>query len=80
MRKSRAGKVIDKTSEAWAREKARSFAGVYLKRGKIQRAPCEQCGFEPAQMFHADYSDPLAIRWLCRGHLLEAHRNKKAGD
>jgi hypothetical protein len=46
---------------------------VYLKRGKLTRQPCEVCG-AVAQMHHDDYSKPLEVRWLCRGHHLEHHR------
>ena len=54
------------TPEQRLRDNARSYAGVYLRRGLIQRQPCEQCSALKAQMLHEDYSKPLAIRWVCR--------------
>jgi hypothetical protein len=51
---------------------ARAKAGVYLRRGKLERFPCEVCG-APAQMHHDDYSRPLEVKWLCRAHHLERH-------
>lgn len=50
---------------------ARSMAGVYLRRGKLTRQPCEGCGGH-AEMHHDDYDKPLEVRWLCRRcHLAE---------
>ena len=51
---------------------ARSYAHVYIKRGKIERKGCELCG-EPAECHHDDYSKPTLVRWLCRIHHLELH-------
>lgn len=58
--------------EAKRRDTARHIAGVYLRRGKLTRGPCEVCG-ELAEMHHDDYSKPLAVRWLCREHHLQHH-------
>ena len=53
------------SGEARRRMNARSYAGTYIKRGKIKREPCSKCGEPKAQMHHADYSKPLQIEWLC---------------
>lgn len=52
---------------------ARAYVHVYLKRGKIQRGPCEVCGNPDTQSHHDDYSKPLEIRWLCREHHLNEY-------
>lgn len=52
---------------------ARSYANVYLKRGKLKKQPCAVCGSEKSQMHHEDYTKPLLVRWLCRKHHLELH-------
>jgi len=52
---------------------ARSYANEYLRRGKIQRKPCEQCGAPKSEMHHEDYTKPLQVRWLCRKHHMELH-------
>jgi ribosomal protein S27AE len=55
------------------KDNARSYANVYLKRGKIVRGPCERCGGSPAEMHHDDYGRPLDVRWLCRRCHLDEH-------
>ena len=58
-----------------AKANARSYANNYLKRGKIVRQPCAECGTEPAQMHHPDYTLPLTVIWLCAPCHQELHRN-----
>lgn len=55
------------------KDNARSYANVYLRRGKLVRQPCECCGNSKAQMHHPDYSEPLKIQWLCRPCHLDLH-------
>lgn len=65
------------TPEQRLKDNCRSYAGVYLRRGKLERKPCEVCG-EKAQMHHNDYSKPLEVTWLCRKHHLELHAKESA--
>lgn len=58
------------------RDIARSYAFVYLSKGKIERKNCEVCG-EKAQMHHNDYKKPLEVQWLCRKHHLDLHSKNK---
>jgi hypothetical protein len=62
------------TDEQRQKANARSYANVYLRRGYITRGSCEVCGDTNAEMHHDDYSKPTEIRWLCRVHHLEHHR------
>jgi len=48
------------------KDNCRSYAQVYLKRGKIQRLPCVTCASPQSQMHHEDYTKPLTIVWMCR--------------
>jgi len=48
------------------KDNCRSYAQVYLKRGKIQRLPCVTCASPRSQMHHEDYTKPLTIVWMCR--------------
>lgn len=45
-----------------------------IKSGVLVREPCEICGKERVDAHHDDYSEPLNVRWLCRGHHLKLHR------
>ena len=56
------------------KDNARSYAGVYLRRGKLDRKPCVICGSVNTQMHHEDYSKPLDVVWLCRECHMELHR------
>lgn len=62
------------SAEQRVRDAARSQAGVYLKRGQIQRKPCEVCG-DRAEMHHPDHEQPRFVAWLCREHHLAWHRH-----
>ena len=54
-----------------------AFASA-LKRGLVERQPCEVCGAEPADAHHHDYQRPLAVTFLCRRHHCQLHsRDKK---
>lgn len=74
MRKTRLGHS-DLKPQAKLKANCRAYANTYVRRGQIKKQPCEICG-ELAQMHHEDYSKPLEIKWLCRKHHLELHRNK----
>ncbi len=54
-----------------------AFASA-LKRGLVERRPCEVCGSEPADAHHDDYQRPLAVTFLCRRHHRRLHA--KGGD
>jgi hypothetical protein len=55
-----------RTDENRRKDRCRSYARAYLKRGKLERKSCERCGSSTAQMHHADHSKPLEVTWLCR--------------
>lgn len=48
------------------RDIARSHACVGVKRGVIERMPCEKCGESKAEMHHPDHELPRVVVWLCR--------------
>ncbi len=62
------------TLEQKLKATARSYAGVYKRRGKIILQACEACGSEKTEMHHDDYARPLDVRWLCRECHLDTHR------
>jgi hypothetical protein len=55
------------------KDSARSYAGVYKRRGKLVPQPC-QCGAPIVEMHHPDYAKPLEVEWTCRPCHLEIHR------
>jgi hypothetical protein len=63
-----------------AREAARSALARAIESGKVARASaCGACGArptrrDPLEAHHADYSRPLAVRWLCRSCHRAKHR------
>jgi hypothetical protein len=52
---------------------ARSILAGAVRRGKVNRLPCEVCGNPKSEAHHEDYSKPLEVIWLCREHHLERH-------
>lgn len=70
-------KHTELSQEARKKANARAYAKEYLKRGKIKKEPCSECGSQESQMHHEDYDKPLEVIWLCRKHHLELHRLKE---
>ena len=64
------------TGEQRRKDNARSYAGVYLRRGKITKKTCQECGSTDSEMHHPDYDRPLLVWWLCRPCHLALHRGE----
>ena len=47
-----------------------------IRRGILKREPCIKCGNLKVEGHHEDYSQPLVVTWLCKKHLLGAHKGK----
>lgn len=71
MRDWRKGRAL--SPEARRKDNCRSYAGQYLRRGKIKREPCKSCGSSESQMHHPDYTKPLLVEWMCRPCHLREH-------
>lgn len=54
----------------------RATTNRYIKAGFLIRKPCEICGKEKTDAHHDDYWQPLKVRWLCRKHHNEHHRQE----
>jgi ribosomal protein S27AE len=57
--------------------RARSQTHDAMKRGKLIRQPCEQCGEAKSQAHHDDYSKPLDVRWLCHPCHVAHHKGER---
>lgn len=45
----------------------RAYTNVLIRRGKLQRGPCSDCGSTVnVEAHHEDYSKPRDVRWICR--------------
>lgn len=70
-------KVRPDTNPSNFKSNARAYANCYLRRGKIKREPCLNCGDVKSQMHHADYKNPLDVIWVCRKCHMEIHKSAK---
>ncbi len=61
------------------KDRARSYANVYFRRGKLAAEPCK-CGSYDVEKHHPDYSKPLQVIWLCRDCHLALHQAEKSGS
>lgn len=73
--KEQAKKYRKKKKLQCSPEKRRAHCKIrkMIKRGKLQRKPCEKCGNPNSQAHHDDYSKPRDVRWLCQFHHSELH-------
>lgn len=61
------------------RYRARNTVDYAVKKGTLIRLPCEVCGDPKSQAHHDDYSQPLAVRWLCFKHHREVAHGQIVG-
>ena len=61
-------------STSWQKIRARWRLQNAIRRGRLERLPCEVCGAK-AQAHHDDYSKPLDVRWLCKLHHEQVHHS-----
>jgi hypothetical protein len=45
--------------------------------GILEKTPCEICGNPTTEGHHDDYNKPLEVRWLCKKHHVEYHKQQK---
>lgn len=64
------------------KETARQAVKRAVRRGELERGPCEHASGECSgrvQAHHDDYAKPLVVRWLCPLHHAAEHRATIAG-
>lgn len=70
-------KITKMTPEQMFKDRVRSYANVYKRRGKLIPQPCP-CGSSNVEMHHPDYSRPLAVIWMCRPCHMAEHRTRSS--
>lgn len=58
--------------------RARMVLNQAVRRGHVERMPCEICGDAKVDGHHEDYSKPLEVMWLCRKHHTDLHILQRA--
>ena len=58
---------------------AHKLVAAAIRRGDLTRMACEVCGNPLTDAHHEDYDRPLDVRWLCRKHHRDAHRDLPPG-
>lgn len=56
---------------------AHILVGNHLRDGKIIKEPCEVCGELEVDAHHDDYEKPFEVRWLCKKHHAEHHKQER---
>ncbi|TBH09920.1 hypothetical protein [Rhizobium leguminosarum] len=56
---------------------AHQYVRSALKRGLLERQPCEVCGEAETDAHHDDYDQPRKVRWLCRRHHQQHHAERR---
>jgi len=56
---------------------AHGIVAYKVKIGELIKSPCEVCGKEKSEAHHDDYEKPLEVRWLCRKHHAEHHKQER---
>ncbi|MEN5278185.1 hypothetical protein ABE527_14690 [Brucella sp. TWI432] len=74
-----AAKLTTDTRQAnWRRANPKKYAAHIavqkaLGSKQIEKQACEVCGNPNVDAHHDDYSQPSAVRWLCRQHHTRLH-------
>lgn len=55
------------------KERARRLVAQAIRKGELNRQPCERCGDQKSQAHHSDYRKPFQIKWLCFVHHRQEH-------
>lgn len=59
------------SDEQAAIRRARAYIAMYVRRGKLERGPCELCGDRHVSPDWDDPGKPLEVRWFCPEHRRE---------
>lgn len=60
------------------KDRTRHKTRELIKRGIIQKKPCEVCGYKISNAHHEDYNDPYKVVFLCAVHHSQLHAELSA--
>lgn len=66
------------TPEHKAKAKIWRLVNDAIRSEKLKRGPCEVCGAAKTDAHHDDYTKPFSVRWLCRAHHRQHHKQSQA--
>lgn len=71
-----------KSTKAWFAKDARRMRchnAVHkaIRKGRLERSPCEVCGSAKSVAHHDSYDQPLVVRWLCQAHHTLRHQEMR---
>lgn len=55
----------------------RTGVNLAVKKGQLQKKPCEVCGELKVEGHHDNYNEPYKVRWLCKKCHTEWHKHNK---
>lgn len=64
------------SGESKKKHLTRIYSQTLLRRGKIKKESCRDCGNKKTEMHHEDYSNAMAVVWLCRPCHMHVHGRK----
>lgn len=71
--KSRVFRNVKKNADP-LKVRARAILYQAVKRGKVKKRPCKECGAIKVHAHHSDYRFPLKVVWLCVRHHYKRHQ------
>lgn len=68
------------SEEARIKANTRAYTKMLVKRGKLEKKPCQKCGSLLSQASHPDYTNPWQVNWLCRPCRRNEHKHEHASE
>lgn len=59
------------------KNKAHRLVAKAIRKGELEKKPCEHCGKTEVQAHHDDYTKPLDVKWLCKIHHVITHKKAR---
>lgn len=73
--REKANKIYQENYQHRLKRICREATHRRISSGKLIKEPCEVCGDIKVEAHHDDYTQPMKVRWLCKKHHVEHHKN-----